>query len=97
MHKIVIHQIDKYRKHCLWRKADVNDRTPPKAAWDMVCLPKKEGGLGVLNLEIHNEALLLKNLHKFFNKENIPWVQLLWKKYYDNGKLPNHTMKGSFW
>jgi hypothetical protein len=24
-------------------------------------------------------------------------VQLLWKKYYDNGKLPNHTMKGSFW
>jgi hypothetical protein len=33
----------------------------------MVCLPKSEGGLGVLQLETHNDALLLKNLHKFFN------------------------------
>jgi hypothetical protein len=63
----------------------------------MVCLPKSEGGLGVLNLESHNEALLLKNLHKFFNKEKIPWVQIVWEKYYPNGKLPNHTLKGSFW
>jgi hypothetical protein len=44
-----------------------------------------------------NEALLLKNLHKFYNKENTPWVQHVWEKHYNNGKLPNHTMKGSFW
>ena len=31
-----------------------------KAAWDLVCLPKAEGGLGVLNLQTQNEALLLK-------------------------------------
>ena len=31
-----------------------------KAAWDLVCLPKAEGGLGVLNLPTQNEALLLK-------------------------------------
>jgi hypothetical protein len=61
-----------------------------------VC-PKKEGGLGVLHLETHNEALLPKNLHKFYNKVNIPWVQLIWEKYYANGKLSNHTLKGSFW
>jgi hypothetical protein len=52
----------------LWRGADINAKTPPKAAWDLVCLTKSEGGLGVLQLEIHNEALLLKNFHKFFNK-----------------------------
>jgi hypothetical protein len=63
----------------------------------MICLPKDQGGLGVLQLESQNEALLRKNLHKFFNKENIPWVQLIWEKYYRNGKLLNHTMKGSFW
>jgi hypothetical protein len=97
MHKIVIHQIDKYRKHCLWRGADINAKTPPKVAWDLVCLPKSEGGLGVLQLEIHNEALLLKNLHKFFNKADIPWVHLIWEKHYRNGRLPNHTLKGSFW
>jgi hypothetical protein len=97
MHKTVLHQIDKYRKHCLWRGADINAKTPPKVAWDSVCLPKSEGGLGVLQLEIHNEALLLKNLHKFFNKDDIPWVHLIWEKHYRSGRLPNHTLKGSFW
>jgi hypothetical protein len=85
--KTVLEQIDKYRKHCLWRGSNVNDKRPPKAAGHMVCLPKEEGGLGVINLKTHNEALLLKNLHKFFNKSDIPWVHLIWEKHYRNGKL----------
>jgi hypothetical protein len=32
MPKTVIKQIDKYRKHCLWRGSDVNNKKPPKAA-----------------------------------------------------------------
>ena len=40
---------------------------PPKVAWEMVMLPKKEGGLGVLDLRKQNEALLTNNLHKFYN------------------------------
>jgi len=32
---------------------------PPKAAWKMVCVPK-EGGLGVIDIEKQNKALLLK-------------------------------------
>jgi hypothetical protein len=38
----------------------------------MVCLPKEEGGLGVIDLGKHNEALLLKNLEKFFNHKRYP-------------------------
>ena len=62
----------------------------------MVCLPKEEGGLGVLNLKTENEALLLKNLHKFYNKVENSWVRLIWeKKHYGNGKLPtSHVKKG---
>jgi hypothetical protein len=30
--KIVIKQIDKYRKHYLWRGSDLNNKKPPKAA-----------------------------------------------------------------
>ena len=45
--KIVVKQIDKFRKHCLWRGADINAKSPPKAAWEMVCQPQEEGGLGV--------------------------------------------------
>jgi hypothetical protein len=59
-------------------------------------LTKNQGGLGILQREHHNDALLLKNLHNLFNKENIPWVHLIWEKYNRNGKLPNHTLKGSF-
>ena len=97
LHKTVIQQIDKFRKHCLWRGADLNARTPPKAAWHMVCLPKAQGGLGVINLTTQNEALLLKNLHKFFNRLDIPWVHLIWEKHYQNDKLPSTIKKGSFW
>lgn len=57
--KTVIEQIDKYRKHCLWREANINAKGPPKAAWWMVCLPKG-GGLGVINLKTQHEAILLK-------------------------------------
>jgi hypothetical protein len=97
LHKKVIKQIDKYHKHCLLRGSDINARTRPKATWELVCLPKSEGGIGVINLETHNAALLLKNLHKIFNKEDISWVHLVWDNYYRQGKLPNHTFKGSFW
>jgi hypothetical protein len=73
VHKTVIKQLDKYRKHLLWRGADLTDRKPPKAAWHLVCLPKTEVSLGVMDLYVQNDALLLKNLHKFFNKANLPW------------------------
>jgi hypothetical protein len=56
-----------------------------------------KGGLGVIKLRVHNEALLLKNLHKFFNKADLPWVHLIWTQYYPNGKVPSQTPKGSFW
>lgn len=78
---IFIEQIDKYHKHYLWRGAYLNDKTAPKVAWPMVCTPKEEGGLEVLNSRIQNQALLLKNLYKFFNKLLI-WVQLIWEKHY---------------
>lgn len=37
----------------------------------MVCLPK-EGGLGVIDIGKQNEALLLENFNKFFNRLDIP-------------------------
>lgn len=73
LHVSVREQIDKYRKHCLWRGSDDNNRVNAKAAWTMVTKAKDEGGLGVLDLKTQNEALLLKHLHKFFSKADIPW------------------------
>lgn len=40
---------------------------------------------------------LLKFLHKFLNREGLPWVNLIWERYYQNGRLPSVANKGSFW
>jgi hypothetical protein len=93
----VLEQVDKYRKHCLWRRFDIIAKKSPKSSMTMACKPKYEGGLCVINLRTQNEALLMKNLHKYFNKKDIPWVHLVWEKNYSHGKLPGHTKKGSFW
>jgi len=98
--KTIVEQIDKFKRHCLWRGADTNSKKPPKAAWPKCCLPKEEGGLGILNINKQNESLLFKHLHKFFNKDTTPWVQLIWDKYYSGSKLlPSSDVpfRGSFW
>ena len=95
--KTVIKQIDKYRKHGLWRGSDINSKKPPKAAWKLVCNSKENGGLGVHDMQIQNESLLLKHLHKFFNKYDIPWVQLIWNSHYNNETIPVNNRNGSFW
>jgi hypothetical protein len=42
------------------------------AAWELLCKPKDKGGLGIINLELQNDALLLKQIYKFYNKDSIP-------------------------
>jgi hypothetical protein len=75
----------------------VQSRGPALVAWEKICRPKNQGGLGVLDLTTQTEVLLLKNLHKFFNRHDIPWVKLVWSSYYSNGQIPGNHMEGSFW
>jgi hypothetical protein len=93
----VVDQIDKFRKLCLWRGANINAKQKPKFAWPIVYRTREEGGLGVLNIKTQNEALLIKHLHNFFNKDDIPWVSLIWEKYYSSGRLPGTSKNDSFW
>jgi hypothetical protein len=93
-----LEHIEKLRHHCLWnKKTEEAEKCSSLIAWHRVCRPKKRGGVGVLNLKLQNEALLMKFLHKLYNKEDTPWVTLLWKSY-DQEKIP-HAMDpcGSFW
>jgi hypothetical protein len=63
----------------------------------MVCKPKNKGGLGIINLQIQNSALLLKHLHKFYNHEDIPWVHLVIDAYYYQSVPHDVVLSGSFW
>jgi hypothetical protein len=84
----VIDIIDKHRKNCLWRGREFSRKGYNLAAWDLVRKPKAKGGLGVINLSVQNDALLLKQLDKFYKQEKIQWVSLIWQKYY-NGTMPH--------
>jgi hypothetical protein len=98
MHITNINSIGRARKHGLWRGTDVAGKGKPLVAWGKVTTPKDKGGLGLKNLRIMNEALLIKHLHKFYNKEDVPWVQLIWHTHYLDGQIPHATIeKGSSW
>jgi hypothetical protein len=92
-------QLIKYMRHCLWRKktGDVQSNGPALVAWEKNCRPKNQGGLGVLDISVQNNALLIKNLHKFYNRMDIPWVNLIWDSNYSNNSLPGKKFEGSFW
>jgi hypothetical protein len=81
----------------LWAKKDEDSLSGHAlAAWSLVCRPKHHGGLGIKNIELHNKAYLLKQLHKFFCKEDTPWVKLVWSLY-EQGAPHAQTPRGSFW
>ena len=95
--KGVIEIIDKARRRCLWRKDKNKERVNSLASWEMVCKPKKKGGLGIMDLHLQNKALLIKFLDKFYNNAEVPWVSLVRDSYYFN-TVPHAVVKsGSFW
>jgi hypothetical protein len=73
----VVEAIDNYRKDCLWRGSDFRRKGYNLVAWKLVMKPKEKGGLGVVNLHLQNDALLLKQLDKFYQKREILWVKLV--------------------
>lgn len=97
LHKGVIHDIDRIRKQCLWRGNSERKKGGNLVAWHLAQRPKKKGGLGIKNLLLQNDALLLKQLHKFYSKSDIPLVHQLWFKYYE-GRVPHVQRElGSLW
>jgi hypothetical protein len=95
---VAVHEyVDQARRHCMWRNSETNAKSKPMVAWNKCTRPKRKGGLGIVNLRNQNMALLLKFLDKFYNKRDIPWVNLIWNSYYANGEIPHASKDGSFW
>jgi hypothetical protein len=39
-----------------------------RVAWNLMCVPKKEGGLGIKKLEVWNRATVMRHIWGFFAK-----------------------------
>ncbi|GKC42974.1 putative ribonuclease H-like domain-containing protein, partial [Tanacetum coccineum] len=50
-------------------------RGKAKVAWEVVCLPKDEGGLGILRLEYFNSALMVSHIWKLLSFKESLWVK----------------------
>jgi hypothetical protein len=60
LQKTIINICNRAQRHFLWAMEEDSSSSNALAAWSMVCRPKCHGGLGILNLELQNKALLLK-------------------------------------
>jgi hypothetical protein len=86
--------VDNSSRNFFWKGKDIEKKGKCLVKWENVCKPKKAGVLGVLNLRTQNIALLMKNLFKFMNKQDIPWVHLIWRAHYANGKTQSSNACG---
>lgn len=71
--KACIAKINSMCSTFLW-KGDVECRNNARVAWDVVCLTKEQGGLGVKDLFIWNKACSLRLIWMLFFRPESVWV-----------------------
>jgi hypothetical protein len=85
--KKILKDMEQKFNRFLWNGTD-ECAARAKVAWSEVCLPKKEGGLGLKRLEVWNNASMLRHVWSLFARSGSIWVA--WVKEY--------LLKGrSFW
>ncbi|GKA07490.1 hypothetical protein Tco_0686714 [Tanacetum coccineum] len=71
-----------------WKNKSLSVKGKSKVAWEVVCLPRKKGGLGIRRLEVFNYALMIAHVWKLLSLKESLWVK--W--------VHEYKLKGrSFW
>ena len=60
----------------LWN-AKTDKQVCPQVGWNILCLPKKEGGAGILSLDAHMQARKATFIHHMFDNKLL-WVACMW-------------------
>ncbi|GKA85432.1 hypothetical protein Tco_0807086 [Tanacetum coccineum] len=72
--KGIIYDIHQLIRGFLWCNGELK-RGKAKIAWDDICLPKSEGGLGLRNLEVFNFALMTTHIWNIISSKESLWVR----------------------
>ncbi|GJZ69163.1 hypothetical protein Tco_0632713 [Tanacetum coccineum] len=70
----IIPDIQQLMRGFLWCNEELK-RGKAKVAWDTICLPKLEGGLGIRSLEIFNIALMTTHIWNLVTNRESLWVR----------------------
>lgn len=62
-------------------------------AWNRVCVPKREGGLGFRDLEIFNQALLGKQVWRILQNPSCLMVRILKARYFPDCSILEAVQK----
>ncbi|GKF04339.1 hypothetical protein Tco_0035007 [Tanacetum coccineum] len=82
----IVHDLEQLMRGFLWCQEEKKGKA--KIAWDSVCMPKHEGGLGIRRIEDFNIALMATHIWCIFTHRESLWVK--W--------VHTYKLKGcSFW
>ncbi|GJU23403.1 reverse transcriptase zinc-binding domain-containing protein [Tanacetum coccineum] len=70
----VLLNIEQLMRQFLWSHGK-SGKSKSKVAWEVVCLPKDEGGLGIRRLECFNYALMSSHIWKLLTLKESLWVK----------------------
>ncbi|CAN1166059.1 Putative ribonuclease H protein At1g65750 [Linum perenne] len=76
-------EIDRRIRNFVWGTT-AEERKIPLVAWDKICMPKENGGLGLRQARQLNRAYITKLAFTFFKDKDRLWVQILQHKYFKN-------------
>nr|GEY92649.1 hypothetical protein [Tanacetum cinerariifolium] len=74
LHNHVLLNIEQLLRQFLWSHGS-SGKGKSKVAWEIVCLPKHEGGLGIQRLECFNSALMASHIWKLLTLKESLWVK----------------------
>ena len=75
----VLKRLDYYRSRFFWQ-SDGHKKKYRLTKWEVLCTPKEQRGLGILDLDLQNRCLLSKWVFKLISEDGI-WQRLLRNKY----------------
>ncbi|GAU44778.1 hypothetical protein TSUD_27470 [Trifolium subterraneum] len=78
--KTLCDEMEKIQRGFLWGDTD-QTRKPHLISWEVCCLPKDDGGLGMRSPHQMNEAFLMKMLWNMINNPNDLWCKVLYRDW----------------
>ncbi|GKD55523.1 hypothetical protein Tco_1288910, partial [Tanacetum coccineum] len=92
-------ELEQVMRGFLWCQSEMH-KGRAKVAWEDVCLPKDEGGLGIRRLETFNKALISSHIWSLLSHRESLWVKWI-HDYKLKGRtfweMPNHGRRSWGW